>query len=97
MGLGQVGIYGSYSIRLIYKVSRAARLTRSQVLGNFTSYFQKFSELLRSFDQLVPHFAEYQRLFPDSEILRRATYEFQMAIIRCCPQIILATRRSYES
>ncbi|KAF0321790.1 nacht domain protein, partial [Colletotrichum asianum] len=67
------------------------------VLGNFTSYFQKFSELLRGFDQLVPHFAEYQRLFPDSERLRRATYEFQTTIIRCCSQMILATRRSWQN
>ncbi|KAF4924754.1 Vegetative incompatibility protein HET-E-1 [Colletotrichum viniferum] len=65
-------------------------------LGNFTSYFQKFSELLRGFDQLVPRFAEYQRLFPGSNRLRCATYEFQTAIISCCSQMILVTRRPWK-
>ncbi|KAH0440651.1 hypothetical protein CcaCcLH18_02321 [Colletotrichum camelliae] len=66
------------------------------ILSNFTSYFQRFSELLRGFDQLIPRFSEYRRLFPNSNRLRLATYGFQTAIIRCCSQIVLATRRPWK-
>nr|XP_036581868.1 nacht domain protein [Colletotrichum truncatum]KAF6790425.1 nacht domain protein [Colletotrichum truncatum] len=66
------------------------------VLGNFTSYFEKFSELLRGFGQLVPRFAEYQSLFPDSVRLRSATYKYQAAVIKCCSHILIATRRPWK-
>ncbi|WYZ38176.1 hypothetical protein EsH8_III_000090 [Colletotrichum jinshuiense] len=66
------------------------------VLANFTSYFEKFSELLRGFDQLCPRFAEYRLLFPDSARLRTATYEFHASLISCCSEIIISTRRPWQ-
>ncbi|KAF6792354.1 hypothetical protein CMUS01_16176 [Colletotrichum musicola] len=46
------------------------------ILANFTSYFEKFAELLRGFDQLCPRFAEYRR----QHLLVSLTQSFQSEI-----------------
>ncbi|KAF4875296.1 Vegetative incompatibility protein HET-E-1 [Colletotrichum siamense] len=66
-----------------------------QVLANFTSFFQTFSDLLDGFDALTPQFKEYQILFPDSLSLRNSIYDFHTAIISCCTQVISSTRRTW--
>ncbi|KAF4879375.1 Vegetative incompatibility protein HET-E-1 [Colletotrichum siamense] len=62
------------------------------VLINFTSYFQRFTDLLSGFDHLMPHFAAYEKLFPKSEQLKKSICNFHLAIITCCKEIVQLTR-----
>ncbi|KAF4909352.1 Vegetative incompatibility protein HET-E-1 [Colletotrichum fructicola] len=62
------------------------------VLINFTSYFQRFTDLLSGFDHLIPHFTAYEKLFPKSEQLKKSICNFHLAIITCCKEIVLLTR-----
>ncbi|KAJ3957877.1 hypothetical protein N0V92_005554 [Colletotrichum tropicale] len=62
------------------------------VLINFTSYFQKFTDLLRGFDHLIPQLTAYEKLFPNSDRLRTSICDLQTAIIICCTQVVKLTR-----
>ncbi|KAH9230136.1 hypothetical protein K456DRAFT_538196 [Colletotrichum gloeosporioides 23] len=62
------------------------------VLINFTTYFQKFTDLLSGFDHLIPHFTAYEKLFSNSDRLKKSISDFHLAIVTCCTEIVNLTR-----
>ncbi|KAK1844748.1 nacht domain protein [Colletotrichum chrysophilum] len=62
------------------------------VLINFTTYFQRFTDLLSGFDHLIPQFTAYEKLFPNSDRLRKSVCNFHLAIVTCCTEIVNLTR-----
>ncbi|KAF4832028.1 hypothetical protein CGCTS75_v004942 [Colletotrichum tropicale] len=68
-----------------------------QVVLNFTSYYERVSDLFMQFSRDCPRFAEYQALFPNSPGLQKAVCDFNASIIYCCKHVVEATQRHWQT
>lgn len=69
----------------------------NQITANFTHYFQKLSSIVQDYGEWSPRFDEYRLLFPFSAQLQAAVCDFHAALVDCCREILLMTRRSCRS
>ncbi|KAI8299465.1 Ankyrin repeat domain-containing protein 17 [Colletotrichum sp. SAR11_240] len=68
-----------------------------QVVLNFTSYYERVSDLFMQFSRDCPRFAEYQALFPNSPGLQKAVCDFNASIIHCCKHVVEAIQRPWQT
>ncbi|KAF6827102.1 ankyrin repeat-containing protein [Colletotrichum plurivorum] len=68
-----------------------------QIVLNFTSYYERISDLFMQFGRDCPRFADDQALFPDSTGLQKAICDFNASIIRCCKHLVEALRRPWQT
>ncbi|KAF6807606.1 hypothetical protein CSOJ01_08047 [Colletotrichum sojae] len=68
-----------------------------QVVLNFTSYYERISDLFMQFGRDCPRFADYQALFPDSLELQRAVRDFNASIISCCKHLVEALQQPWQT
>lgn len=65
-----------------------------QIAVNYTSYFEKLSELFMSIRKLCSRLVDYRALFPESVRLQRTLCMFHATIIRCCTLALRVLKRS---
>ncbi|KAK2034715.1 hypothetical protein LX32DRAFT_375278 [Colletotrichum zoysiae] len=68
-----------------------------QVILNFSSYYDRVSDLFMRFAKDCPRFAEYQALFPSSLGLQKAVCDFNASIICCCRHVVEVTQRPWQT
>ncbi|KAF6805667.1 ankyrin repeat-containing protein, partial [Colletotrichum plurivorum] len=68
-----------------------------QVVLNFTSYYERVSDLFMQLAKDCPRFAEYQALFPNSAAVQKAICDFNASIIRCCKHVVEAVQRPWHT
>ncbi|KAF6787047.1 ankyrin repeat-containing protein [Colletotrichum sojae] len=68
-----------------------------QVVLNFTSYYERVSDLFMQLAKDCPRFAEYQALFPNSAEVQKAICDFNASIIRCCKHMVEAVQRPWHT
>ncbi|KAK2017339.1 hypothetical protein LZ32DRAFT_23759 [Colletotrichum eremochloae] len=68
-----------------------------QVVLNFSSYYERVSDLFMQFAKDCPRFAEYQALFPSSPGLQKAVCDFNASIISCCRHVVEVIQRPWQT
>ena len=62
--------------------------------SNFTSFFEKLSELFMNTQTYCPRFSEYQYLHSDSERLQRALCVYYATVVQFCTKAVEVISRS---
>ena len=62
--------------------------------SNFTSFFEKLSELFMNTQTYCPRFSEYQYLYSDSERLQRALCVYYATVVQFCTKAVEVISRS---
>ncbi|KAK2065488.1 hypothetical protein LY76DRAFT_611434 [Colletotrichum caudatum] len=88
------GLYESCKIAAL--IWGSVKLTM-QVILNFSSYYDRVSDLFMQFAKDCPRFAEYQALFPSSLGLQKAVCDFNASIICCCRHVVEVMQRPWQT